>query len=112
MGEGSQRGSYQNLDTYRETPYRYANFFIYVLAALVNSLPAQTFSSINTLVQDAYNYDPVVITLFTLFFPIFHPICAFPANWVLDKFGMKIGCCVGGVLLIIGVWMRTLLEYN
>lgn len=50
MGEGTSTGSYQNLETYRETPYRFINFAIYVLAALVNSLPAQTFSSINTLV--------------------------------------------------------------
>ena len=25
---------------------------------------------------------------------------------------MKIGCCIGGVLLVAGVWMRTLLEYQ
>lgn len=107
MSEGSH---YMALSSYRESRYRYVNLSIYVLTALVNSLPAQTFSSINSLVEEAYGYKPIIITLFTLFFPIFHPFCAFPANWVLDKFGMKIGCSVGGVFLIAGVWLRTLLE--
>lgn len=52
------------------------------------------------------------MTLNVLFFPIFHPIFAFPANWILDKFGMKLGCGIGGVLLIAGVWMRTFIEYQ
>ena len=85
------------------------NFGIYMLAALVNSLPTQTFSSINTLVSENYDYDPILVTLNVLFFPIFHPIFAFPANWILDKLGMKIGCSIGGVLVIAGVWLRTLL---
>ena len=82
---------------------------IYTLAALVNSLPAQTFSSINSKMSDNYHIDPVLVTLNVLFFPIFHPIFAFPANWILDRFGMKIGCCIGGSLVIAGVWMRTLI---
>lgn len=93
-------------------PYRWVNFAVYILAALVNSLPTQTFSSINTLVSDNFHYHSVVVTLNVLFFPIFHPIFAVPANWVLDKFGMKIGCSIGGALLVIGAWMRTLIKDN
>jgi hypothetical protein len=77
----------------------------------VNSLPTQTFASINKLVSDNYNYDSILVTLNILVFPVLHPIFAVPANWILDKYDMKIGCCIGGILLVTGVWMRTLLEY-
>lgn len=95
--------------TYKESRYRWVNFAVYMLAAIVNSLPTQTFSSINTIVSNNFKYDPVLVTLNVLFFPIFHPIFAFPANWILDKFGMKLGCIIGGVMLIAGAWLRTLI---
>jgi hypothetical protein len=41
---------------YKEVPYRFVNLIIYVIAALVNSLPVHTFSSINTSVQTAFDY--------------------------------------------------------
>ena len=98
--------------SYEESSYRYVNLGVYLLAALANSIPAQTFSSINSLVEREYKYSAILVTLNVLVFPILHPVLAFPANWMLDKFGMKIGCSIGGLLLIAGVWMRTLLEIN
>lgn len=94
---------------YQLSPYRYINLLIYLATALGNSLPAQTFSSINSLVEDKYQISAVFVTLNTLLFPIMHPIAAFPSGWILDKFGMKIGCILGGVLVIIGVWLRSFL---
>lgn len=85
------------------------NLAIYLIAALVNSLPYQTFSSINTIVSKNFDIEPVVVTLNVLLFSILNPIFSFPVNWILDKYGMKIGCSAGGVLLITGVWLRTLL---
>lgn len=59
--------------------------------------------------QDRYNYSPTVITLNVLLGPIVHPFMATPGNWVLDKFGVRVGCSFGGVFLILGVWARTLM---
>ena len=97
---------------YETSIYRYFNLFIYIFASLGNSLPPQAFSSINSLVEEKFHYRPVIVTLNTLFFPLLHPIMAFPANWILDKYGMKFGCTLGGVILIIGVWLRSLIEYE
>lgn len=97
---------------YRESSYRFINLGIYLLAALANSIPAQTFSSINSYVEEQYHYEKVTVTLNVLVFPILHPILAFPANWALDRFGMKAGCTLGGAFLIGGVWMRTLLQVD
>ena len=43
-------------------------------------------------------------------FSILHPIAAFPINWILDTFGVKVGCIIGGCILVVGVWLRTLIE--
>jgi hypothetical protein len=45
-----------------------------------------------------------------LIFTILHPIGAFPTNWILDKYGSRKGCILGSILVIIGVWLRTLME--
>lgn len=39
-----------------------------------------------------------------------HPIAAFPSGWVIDKLGMKIGCCIGGTAVIAGTWLRYTLN--
>lgn len=94
----------------QESGYRWVNLTLFFLASLVNSLPNQTFSSINTIVSKNFGIDPVVITLNVLIFSILNPIFAFPTNWILDRFGMKIGCSMGGSLVIVGVWLRIFIK--
>jgi fucose permease len=95
---------------YREVPYRILNLVVYLLAALVNSLPVHTFSSINSSVETAFEYPKELVTANALIFTILHPIGAFPANWILDKYGSRIGCILGSVFVIAGVWIRTLMQ--
>jgi hypothetical protein len=73
----------------------------------VNSLPAQTFSTINSIVVNTFSYSAITVTFFSLTFSILHPLCAPPANWILDKLGMRIGCTLGAGLVICGVWLRV-----
>lgn len=35
---------------------------------------------------------------------------AIPTNYILDTFGMKIGCSIGGLLVIAGTWLRTFIK--
>ena len=98
--------------TYQEVGYRWVVLAVYIVGALVNSLPTQTFSSINSLVEEKFNLSATVVTLNTLVFPVSHPIIAFPANWILDKFGMAKGCFGGGILVIVGVWLRTFIDVD
>ena len=66
--------------TYQEVGYRWVVLAVYIVGALVNSLPTQTFSSINSLVEEKFNLSATVVTLNTLVFPVSHPIIAFPAK--------------------------------
>ena len=37
---------------------------------------------------------------------------AFPGNYILDKFGLKIGILLNGFFMILGIWIRCLVNYN
>lgn len=36
-----------------------------------------------------------------------HPFMATPCNMILDRFGVRVGCTIGGILVILGSWART-----
>lgn len=83
---------------------------VYLTTAFVNSLPVHTFSSINVIVEKTFAISPLEVTLNALLFTIAHPLFAFPCNWVLNRYGMRISFICGGVLVVAGVWLRLLLE--
>lgn len=64
---------------------------IFLLAAAINSIPNQTFTAINSRIVELYKVDKLVVAMNTLLFPISHPVFAFFANGILDKYGLKLG---------------------
>lgn len=42
-------------------------------------------------------------------FTIAHPLFAVPCNWILERYGMRIGFIIGGFLVVGGVWLRILI---
>ena len=102
----------QTNNDYQLSRYRHINLGVFIFAALVNSLPAQTFSSINSRVEEVFDISRVIVTLNTLLFPVLHPVFAFPSSWILDNYGIKAGCTLGGIFVVAGVWMRTLLTHG
>lgn len=73
------------------TIFRFVNLGIFMLISLVNGLPIHTFTPINSIIIDVFGYSKVAIASNTLMFPISHPVFAFLANWILDKYGLKLG---------------------
>lgn len=98
-----------NEQVFKEHPYRYVIFTAYFFAALVCSLPVNTFASINSKVENLFELSVVEVTLNTLLFPIAHTLFAFPCNWVLNKKGIRVGYFCSAALFIAGVWLRTFL---
>ena len=82
----------------------------YVLAALAASIPLNTFSGINSVVEREFSFTVVEVTLNTLMFPIAHTVFAYPCNYLLNKFGMRPSLILASVLVTAGVWMRTLIQ--
>lgn len=82
----------------------------YLAAALVNSIPVHTFSSINVAVERMFRISPLSVTMNALLFTIAHPLFAFPCNWLINKKGMRISFIAGAVFTVAGVWLRLLIE--
>lgn len=41
-----------------------------------------------------------------------HPIFTFPASYVIDTYGTKAGIALGGLLALLGVSLRMLVNFN
>jgi MFS transporter, FLVCR family, feline leukemia virus subgroup C receptor-related protein len=82
----------------------------YLVAALVNSIPVHTFSSINVAVESIFRISPLEVTMNALLFTIAHPLFAFPCNWLINKKGMRVSFMIGAVFTVGGVWLRLLIE--
>lgn len=98
--------------TYPLSPYRFVVLVTYLTTTLVNCLPMQTFSSINVAVVSIFKISSTEVTLNALLFNLAHPICAFPCNWLINRYGMHKCYLLGGVCVIGGVWLRMLIEEN
>lgn len=57
-------------------------------------MPTHTFTPINSIVGRIFDVNKLLIGMNTLIFPISHPILAFLANWILDKFGLRVGVSI------------------
>jgi len=93
----------------KETKYRFVVIAVYLAAALVNSLPNNTFSGMNSTVETLFGISAVEVTLNTLLFPIVHAILAYPCNWIINRYGIRISYFIGGGLVTGGAWLRTFL---
>lgn len=57
-----------------------------------------------------YDEDPVVVNLGGLLFTLMHPIFTFPASYIIDTYGTRIGIGFGCFLGIVGVALRMLVN--
>lgn len=95
---------------YPQEKYRFVILIVYILAALVNSLPVHTFSSINVLIEDKFHISGTAVTMNALLFTIAHPLFAVPCNWIINRFGMHVSFVAASLLVSGGTWLRLLLE--
>lgn len=53
-----------------------------------------------------------MVTANSLIHMLLHFPLSFPANFVVDKWGIKAGVLVAGTFLLIGSWIRCLVNTN
>lgn len=74
------------------------------------SVVLNTLNPIAAYLTDLYNQDSVVVNLGGLLFVLMHPIFTFPAAFVIDTYGTKVGIGIGSVLGLLGIGLRTLVN--
>ena len=82
--------------------FAFSQFMISVLLNTLNPIAAYLCM--------IYDQDPVVVNLGGLLFALMHPIFTFPASYVIDTFGTRVGIAIGCILGIVGVSLRMLIN--
>lgn len=53
-----------------------------------------------------YNQDSLIVNLGALLFALMHPIFTFPASYVIDTYGTRVGITIGCLFAMLGVGLR------
>ncbi len=97
-------------DEYVMYPQRYLVVTLFGMAQLMISVLLNTITPIAAFLAIIYDQDPVVVNLGGLLFALMHPIFTFPASYVIDQYGNRVGITVGCVLGLIGICLRMLVN--
>ena len=71
-----------------------------------------TLTPIAKYLQTIYGLDPIIINLGALLFTLMHPVFTFPAAFVIDTYGTKVGIAFGSALCLLGTACRMLVNQS
>lgn len=91
-------------------PKRFLVSGLFALSQLMISVVLNTLNPIAAYLTDIYDQHSVTVNLGGLLFVLMHPIFTFPAAFVIDTYGTKVGIMVGCSLGLIGVAIRCLIN--
>jgi len=74
--------------------YRYINWLLFFLAALVNSVPTQLFVGVSPIAKRVFDITEFEVNLVGLFYPFSYILLLIPANYIIDKMGLKLGTLI------------------
>ena len=93
---------------FRVYGYRWVVLLVYMAIIAVNQLLWITFASITSESMDFYQVSDLSIGLLSLSFMIVYIFVSFPASWIIDTYGLKLGVGIGAALTGIFGLMRGL----
>ena len=100
-------------------PYRYVNWTLYFLAAIVSNVPPQVFSGVSPTIRDIYQVSELSANSVSLLFALCCVLFLFPANYVIDQKGLKTATLICSYLndidegfTIAGLLTRQLINVN
>ena len=64
------------------------------------------FSPVMALLNDAYGVSAFTTTLLVLPFHLFYVPLNFPANFLIDRYGLQLPTVLGSICFIVGAWAR------
>lgn len=95
-------------DKFRVYGYRWVVLLVFMAVVAVNQLLWITFAAITNEAMQFYNVSELSIGLLSLSFLIVYLVVSFPASWVIDTYGIRIGVGIGAVLTGVFGLMRGL----
>lgn len=91
-------------------PKRFLMVFLFALAQFMTSCLINTLTPIARFLEVIYDQDPLIVNSGALLFALMYPIFTFPASYVIDTYGTKVGIAVGSIFCIVGTALRMLVN--
>ena len=85
-------------DTFKVYRYRWVVLLAFMAIVAVNQLLWITFAAITREATQFYNVSELAIGLLSLSFMVVYLLASFPASWVIDTYGIRLGVGIGAVL--------------
>jgi MFS family permease len=92
--------------------YRWVVLLVFMAVIAVNQLLWITFAAITTDAMQFYGVSDLSIGLLSLIFMLVYIFVSFPASWVIDTYGIRVGVGIGAVLTGIFGLLRGLAATN
>lgn len=74
--------------------YRFINLALFVTASVINSTPSQVFSGVSPTIAEIYEVSEVEVNVTSAIYSISFLIMLLPANYIIDKKGLKTGTLI------------------
>ncbi|RLD88202.1 MAG: MFS transporter [Bacteroidetes bacterium] len=84
--------------TFKVYKYRWVMLFVYMFIVAVNQMLWITFAPITSNAAKFYQVSDIQIGILSMSFMIVFIVMSFPASWLIDKYGIRIGVGTGAVL--------------
>jgi MFS family permease len=79
-------------------PYRWVVLLVFMSIIAVNQLLWITFAPITSNAVEYYRVSELSIGLLSLIFMIVYVLVSFPASWIIDTYGVRVGVGIGAAL--------------
>lgn len=102
--------SNNNKKTYELYPIRWAMCAFFTTSIAASGLGMVGFSAITPIISEIYGVSGLVTTMLVLPFIILFIPCIFPANYLIDKTGIRVPVYFASATLLAGAWIRLLVN--
>jgi cyanate permease len=92
--------------------YRWVVLLAFMAIIAINQLSWITFAAITTDAMQFYGVSDLSIGLLSLIFMVVYIFVSFPASWVIDTYGIRVGVGIGAILTGVFGLMRGLAASN
>ncbi len=99
-------------DSFKVYGYRWVVLLAFMAIIAINQLLWITFAAITSEAMQFYGVSDLSIGLLSLSFMVVYLLVSFPASWVIDTYGIRLGVGIGAVLTGIFGLVRGLVAAN
>ena len=97
---------------FKEYPFRFWTCYFYAMSIITINVIYISCSPITKDLKTIYGLSELIISSSALFYLVLYMPFNFPSNYIVDKYGIKVGMALGTVLTLIGAWVKIFVNQS